>query len=193
MNINPQLILYGIIAVGVFILVGIGFAVLSMIENRSLWNERPYTIQAFDQDYTKLSFSGQFYVNQVQTDEKQISFTQILPNGKAMTRVDLPYIAAESYIKSLFDSKPSLYGRELEDVVDVLDRSDIEVAAIVLEPDDELEQNEKIVHDLYLLEKGRAIRLNRDRVRVIADGSNYIDVNKFEILIYKDGKLKKPF
>ena len=181
MTFNHLLI---IILAGIFIaIISLGLLIISTIEQRSLWSERPYTITAFDLDYARLDFCGKFYVNQVDTEAKQISFTQILDNGKAKTRVDLPYIASDSYLESLLEKHPNFYGISLDKIIEVLDKSEIEFAAIIVK--------EETVFDLYLLERGKAVYFGRNRVRLFGYNNTQIDVFGFDIVTYKRGKTKR--
>ena len=167
------------IFVGVIIL---GLMILSAVEQRSLWCERPYTITAFDLDYGRVDFCSKFYVNQIDTEAKQISFTQILDNGKAMTRVDLPYIATDSDLKSLLDKHPNFYGMSLSQITKILEKSEIDFATIIVK--------DKKVFDLYLLEGGRAVKFGEGRVRFFGKDNTQIDVFGFDVVTYKNGKLK---
>lgn len=148
-----------------------------------MWCERPYTITAFDLDYTKVDFCGKFYVNQVDTEAKQITFTQLLDNGKAQTRVDLPFIAADTELKSLLVEHPDFYGANLSYILSVLKKSEIEFAALIVKGD--------IVFDIYLLPKGRAIEVGRDRARLFGYNNTQIDVKGFDIVTLKKGKVKR--
>ena len=181
MNFN-HVIIAGIAFILISVIT-IGLLILSTLEERSMWSERPYTITAFDLDYTRVDFCGRFYVNQVDTEAKQITFTQILDNGKAQTRVDLPFIAADTELKSLLDEHPNFYGADLSYILSVLKNSEIEFAALIVKGD--------VVFDVYLLPSGRAISMGRNRARLFGYGSTQIDVMGFDIVTLKKGKVKR--
>ena len=160
-----------------------GLLILSALEERSMWCERPYTITAFDLDYTRVDFCGRFYINQVDTEARQITFTQILENGKAQTRVDLPFIAVDSDLKSLLEEYPNFYGSDLNETLSVLKNSEIEFAALIVKED--------VVFDIYLLPSGRAIEMGRGRARLFGYDNTQIDVKGFNIVTLKKGKFKR--
>ena len=74
-----------------------------------MWSERPYTITAFDLDYTRVDFCGRFYVNQVDTEAKQITFTQILDNGKGDVVFDV-YLLPSGRAINMGRNRARLFG-----------------------------------------------------------------------------------
>ena len=83
----------------------------------------------------------------------------------------------------MLEKHPNFYGVSLDKIIEVLDKSEIEFAAIIVKGE--------TVFDLYLLEKGKAVYFGRNRVRLFGYNNTQIDVFGFDIVTYKRGKTKR--
>lgn len=181
-----QVLFLTVIGSGLFLLFVIGFLILNAIEKKPLWSPVEFEVTGFDEDFDKVPFSGRFYCNQVNPDTNDVSFSIIQDNGKILTTNSLPYIAVEREVKSFFETQPVFYKQPVDKVLQSLTNSEVACAALIV-------KDEK-VFDLYLLEKGSVQRLTRNRFRVFCNQEKSIlDTRKFDVYLYKRGKVKQYF
>ena len=92
------------------------WAIFSAQEKRSLWSEHPFVVSAYDDNGNRLNFNSEFYVNQVNPESNDISFTVIRKDGRAQTLVDLDYLAHDATITPGSDSRKDLIGLSIDDI-----------------------------------------------------------------------------
>lgn len=159
------------------------WAIYSAQEKRSLWSEHPFVVTAYDDKGNRLNFNSDFYVNQINPESNDISFTVIRKDGRAQTLVDLDYLAHDATITPGSDSRKDLIGLSIDDIKPLLDQSKAKIAILYFK------QNRLV--EFYLVDKIKIQTLNKERRRVFANlRKDIIDSKGFDLFVYKSGKIK---
>ena len=159
------------------------WAIYSAQEKRSLWSEHPFVVTAYDDKGNRLNFNSDFYVNQINPESNDISFTVIRKDGRAQTLVDLDYLSHDITITPGSDSRNDLIGLSINELKPLLDQSKAKIALLYFK------QNRLV--EFYLVEKSKVQTLNRERRRVFVNfNKDIIDSRGFDLFVYKSGKIK---
>ena len=172
-----------IVSVAYLIIVGLLWSISVAQEKRSLWSDRPFEVSAYSYNGERLLFGKDFYVNQVNVETNDISFSVIKSDGTLQTLTELPYIAVEADVKRSSDVRPDLIGLSLEKIEELLSESDVKLALLYF-------MNEKLV-EFFVIDKSSIQILSKERRRVFVNRSgDIIDSRGFDLFIYKNGKIK---
>ena len=165
------------------VIVGLLWANNIAQEKRSLWSERPFEVSAYSDEGERLRFGHNFYVNQVNVESNDISFSLIKQDGRLQTLTELPYIATEADLKPTSDTRPDLIGLSVPELQKLLDNSPVETAILFV-------MNERVV-EMFVVDKSKVQILNRERRRIFVNRSgDIVDSRGFDLFVYKNGKIK---
>ena len=180
---NIDLFFWIIVSVAYLIIVGLLWSISVAQEKRSLWSDRPFEVSAYSYNGERLLFGKDFYVNQVNVETNDISFSVIKSDGRIQTLTELPYIAVEADVKRSSDVRPDLIGLSLEKIEELLSESNVKLALLYF-------MNEKLV-EFFVIDKSSIQILSKERRRVFVNRSgDIIDSRGFDLFIYKNGKIK---
>ena len=159
------------------VIVGLLWANNLAQEKRSLWSERPFEVSAYSDE------GHDFYVNQVNVESNDISFSLIKKDGRLQTLTELPYIATEAELKPTSDTRPDLIGLSVSELQKLLENSPVETALL-------FSMNDKVV-EMFVVDKSKVQILNRERRRIFVNRSgDIVDSRGFDLFVYKNGKMK---
>ena len=165
------------------VIVGLLWANNLAQEKRSLWSERPFEVSAYSDEGERLHFGHDFYVNQVNVESNDISFSLIKKDGRLQTLTELPYIATEAELKPTSDTRPDLIGLSVSELQELLENSPVETALL-------FSMNDKVV-EMFVVDKSKVQILNRERRRIFVNRSgDIVDSRGFDLFVYKNGKIK---
>lgn len=170
-------------SVAYLLIVGLLWSISVSQEKRSLWSDRPFEVSAYSYSGERLLFGKDFYVNQVNVETNDISFSVIKSDGRLQTLTELPYIAVEADVKRSSDIRPDLIGLSVDKIKKLLLESDVKVALLYF-------MNGQLV-EFFIIDKSRIQILSKERRRVFVNRSgDIIDSRGFDLFIYKNGKMK---
>lgn len=170
-------------SVAYLIIVGLLWSISVSQEKRSLWSDRSFEVSAYSYNGERLHFGKDFYVNQVNVETNDISFSVITSDGRLQTLTELPYIAVEADVKRSSDVRPDLIGLSIKKIEELLSESNVKLALLYF-------MNEKLV-EFFIIDKSSIQILNKERRRVFVNRSGeIIDSRGFDLFVYKNGKMK---
>ena len=180
---HVDLFFWVIMSLAYLVIVGLLWANNLAQEKRSLWSERPFEVSAYSDEGERLHFGHDFYVNQVNVESNDISFSLIKKDGRLQTLTELPYIATEAELKPTSDTRPYLIGLSVSELQKLLENSPVETALL-------FSMNDKVV-EMFVVDKSKVQILNRERRRIFVNRSgDIVDSRGFDLFVYKNGKMK---
>lgn len=180
---HVDLFFWVIMSLAYLVIVGLLWANNLAQEKRSLWSERPFEVSAYSDEGERLHFGHDFYVNQVNVESNDISFSLIKKDGRLQTLTELPYIATEAELKPTSDTRSDLIGLSVPELQKLLDNSPVETALL-------FSMNDKVV-EMFVVDKSKVQILNRERRRIFVNRSgDIVDSRGFDLFVYKNGKMK---